>query len=73
MTELLGVEAAASPEVPHAEFPKWIVPHSSHIAADGRAHGFQNDHVDRAGAVTVLVADGAEEIKALRQKTDSAA
>ena len=73
MTNLLGVEPEGLEPVPHAEFPKWVVPHGSHIAADGRAHGFQGDHVDRAGVVTVLVADADEEIKALRQKPDSAA
>lgn len=52
-----------------SEFPKWVVPHESHVirlgGRDPMAPAFPQSHVDRSGALTVLVDDADAESAAL--------
>lgn len=57
------------------EFPKWVVPHPSHIATNAVGHqvpqGFDDFHFDRvAKRFTVLVKDAAEEARAKAAKPE---
>lgn len=71
---LVGIEQppAAAPAEPQ-EFPKWVTPDPSHVTKGPGEHvsvaGFEH-HVDRAGNITVLVKDLAEEDEALAEKSD---
>lgn len=71
---LVGIEQppAAAPAEPQ-EYPKWVTPDPSHVTTGPGAHvsvaGFEH-HVDRAGNITVLVKDLAEEDEALGEKSD---
>lgn len=74
---LIGIEEA--PPVKHpedgAEWPKWVVPHESHVVRQKRGDvehistpHFQHHHVNRAdGVVTVLAHDAEEEAKAMAE------
>jgi len=62
------------------EWPKWVVPHASHIvrttAANAPDHvstpAWTGCHVNRVdGVVTVLVADAEEEARAIAQAVQS--
>lgn len=71
---LIGIEQAPTAASPtEREFPKWVEPHASHIHTDDNGHrsvaGFEF-HTDRAGTITVLVKDAAEEADALAEKSD---
>jgi hypothetical protein len=69
--ELEAMLAAAKAKVSHEEFPKWVVPHESHVHQAGdhlSAPLFPDHHVDREGKLTVLVRDADEEAKALAAK-----
>ncbi len=58
------------------EYPKWVEIHPSHlIRGPGgvSAPFFEQIHIDRAGNVTVLVADAIEEARALAEKEGSEA
>lgn len=71
MTKLMGVEPAEPQAHAHAEYPKWVVPHGSHL--DGTGHGgFADMNKDRGGNVTVLVHDATEEERALAPKGGAA-
>lgn len=58
-------------EIEEKEYPKWIVPHASHVLrdADGKVKSvpaFPGFHVSRVdGEVTVMVVDADEEAVAL--------
>lgn len=59
LTTLQGILPAPFPVTAPADYPKWIVPHESHVVVDGTGHtsvaGFPF-HKDRvSGGVTVLV------------------
>ena len=63
---IVGVETA-TPKSTSTEFPKWVVPHPSHVV--GRvAPEFSDTHVARDGGLTVLVRDLGEEATALAEK-----
>ncbi|HLH92075.1 MAG TPA: hypothetical protein VKX28_26885 [Xanthobacteraceae bacterium] len=70
---LIGIEQApAQASKTDVEFPKWVVPHPSHVV-DTSGHISVADfahHIDRAGKVTVLVKDAGEEAEALAEKSD---
>lgn len=72
---MVGIEEAVKPRVElNPEWPKWVVPHESHVSRIKR-EGFSDHvtaplwsqfHVNRVdGVVTVLVKDEDEEQKAL--------
>ena len=70
---LIGIEGAPPAQHPDAgsEFPKWVMPHASHVVMHP-IHGhvttphFAEHHVDRQSKdVTVLVHDAEDEARAL--------
>lgn len=71
MDKITGVEPAQSAAVPHADYPKWIVPHGSHVDEQGRALAFTEFHKGRDGVTTVLVKSKNEEEIALAPKDGS--
>lgn len=71
MSNLVGVEPVQPDPAPHADYPKWIVPHASHIDASGRALAFKEFHKGRDGVVKVLVTSRNDEEIALEPKSGS--
>lgn len=71
MDKITGVEPAPLASVPHADYPKWIVPHGSHVDESGRALAFQF-HKGRDGVTTILVMSKNEEEIALAPKSKGA-
>lgn len=58
------------------EYPKWVEIHPTHLVrgfGGVSAPFFEQIHIDRAGNVTVLVADAAEEARASAEKPDAEA
>lgn len=67
---LVGIEQKPHPVAKEVvEFPKWVVPHDTHVSRDAHGHVsvplFPGHHVGRDGVVTVMVKDADEEAKAL--------
>lgn len=68
-THIVGLTSPVAPPAEFSEFPKWVVPHVSHIHLDqyNRAHtpGWSQYHMDRDNVLTVLVHDADEEHRAI--------
>lgn len=62
--------AAEADLVEKHEFPKWVVPHASHIV-DGVAPAFAESNTDRKGVLSVLVNSADEEAAALAEKVEA--
>lgn len=67
------VQAEPQPTSTDTEWPKWVVPHESHIVTDAHGHqvpqGFDDSHWDRVSRkFSVLVKNKEEEDRALASK-----
>jgi len=67
MDKLTGVFPAQPDPAPHADYPKWLVPHPSHVDGSGRALAFR-EFKGRDGITKVLVMSRNEEEIALSPK-----